>query len=244
MGVIHKYIIPISLFFCLNAGAQNLEEIINLHIEARGGLEVIRSVQTVRMIGRNQLYELDWTMMPVEISISRRGQIRIDNYWFEAFIVQYCDSSQAIWKDPNTERFEKMIPFQEEKVREMADLDGYFIDSESKGLSVELMGKGTCDNHQFWKIRLSHAKFERIVFINTETYLISKEIEFRQIQGVQTKMEKVYRDYRSISELVLPFEIETRLNGHSNSHFVFCDIQINPEFVDSLFDRKHSPLPK
>lgn len=223
---------------------QDLESLINQHVQAKGGIEAIRSMQTVRMIGRCRLYELDWTNMPVELSISREGRIRIDNYWFESFIVQYCDHSRAIWKDPNTDRFEKMPPYQEEKVREMADLEGCFLFPEKKGYTLELSGSETVDGKTCWKIQLSHARFEREVYLDAETCLIFKEIDVRLVQGVRIRSEKYYRDYRFSGACLFPYEIETRINGHSNAHYLFCDIQVNPDFFDSLFDRKHSPLPR
>ena len=95
--------------------ADELDSIIKKCIDARGGEEKIASFETIRKIGRNQLYGLDWALMPLEICISGKGQVRIDNYWFEETIVQLYDSSRAVWKDPNTKKFEPMNPYQAKK---------------------------------------------------------------------------------------------------------------------------------
>jgi len=100
-----KYIFILLFTLCLSIQsikADELDSIIKKCIDARGGLEKTCSIETIRKIGRNQLYGFDWTLMPLEICISRKGQVRIDNYWFEGTIIQLCDSSRAIWKDPNT----------------------------------------------------------------------------------------------------------------------------------------------
>jgi len=218
--------------------ANELDTIIKNCIKARGGLEKISTVETVRKIGSNRLYGLDWTLMPLEIYISRKGQVRIDNYWFEGTIIQLYDSSRAIWKDPNTKKFEPMVPYQLEKVREKSDLDGYFIDTNEKGYTLHYRGKQQLPCGECFKIIVESSNVLRDVYIDSKTFFIIKEVEQRLVGGVRIEMEKYYRDYRPVKGVYFPFDIETRIDGNTNNHYIFCNIQINPNFYDSLFNRE------
>ncbi|MBN1996579.1 hypothetical protein JW935_03435 [candidate division KSB1 bacterium] len=222
-------------------GAENkmdMDALLERHIYARGGMQALDSIQSIRMIGRNQLYGLDWTMMPLEICLSRDGKVRIDNYWFEGTIIQYCDRTKAVWKDPNTDRFEAMCEYQEQIVREWGDWYGILLHPARYGAKTELLETESTSQGMCYHVRLTTLHFDRYIFIHTQTFLIVKEVDSRLVDGVFITMEKYYNNYQVFKGVTFAMDIETSINGNPNYHYVFCDIQVNPEFFDSLFERK------
>src|SRR5215470_5528024 len=123
------------------AHAENVDDIIAKNLKARGGLDKLKSIQSLRMTGKMMIG--DGLEAPFTIELKRPKRMRIE------FTFQGMTGTQALdgdmgWaivpftgkKDP-----ERMTPDDLKEAQEQADFDGPLMDYKSKGNKVELAGK-------------------------------------------------------------------------------------------------------
>lgn len=214
-------------------------EIVNKNVEARGGLQAWRAVQTMSMEGKlgaggNQRAPVaeplpgkkmspistdqrpkDEVQLPFTMDLQRPRKERFELLFNGKKALQVFDGVNG-WKlRPYLNRTE-VEPFtaDELKVASMqADLDGYLIDYASKGTRVELDGTDKVEGRDTYKLKLTMKDGRAIhVWIDAQTFLEAKiEGQPRRLDGVEHPVEVYYRDYRTVHGLQIPFVLETNV---------------------------------
>src|SRR3974377_2120017 len=135
--------------------AQTVDEIISKNIQARAGIDKIKSVQTIRSTGtsaRGPGMEAPATMVQ-----KRADKARIEFTLQGLTAVQAYDGTDA-WqimpftgkKDP-----EAMSADDKKDIEENADIDGPLVDYKSKGNKVELLGKDKLEGTDVYKLKVT-----------------------------------------------------------------------------------------
>jgi hypothetical protein len=212
-------------------------EIVNKNIEARGGLQAWRSVQTMSMegklgVGGNQRAPVpeplpgkkmsviptdqrpkDEVQLPFTMELQRLRKERFELLFNGKKALQVFDGVNG-WKlRPYLNRLE-VEPYTPDELKiasTQAELDGYLVDYASKGSRVELDGMEKVEDHDTYKLRLTMKDGHAIhVWIDAQTFLEAKvEGQPRRLDGVEHPVEVYYRDYRIVRGLRIPFVLET-----------------------------------
>ncbi|MBV9572553.1 MAG: hypothetical protein JOY93_00755, partial [Acidobacteriales bacterium] len=135
------------------AWAQNVDDIIAKNVQARGGADKLKSVQSVKTTATMALgggMEAPGTLIQ-----KRPAFARLEFTVQGLTAVQAYDGSTA-WqvmpfmgkKDP-----EKMSADEAKEMEETADIDGPFVDYKSKGNKVELLGKVKMEGSDVYKLK-------------------------------------------------------------------------------------------
>ena len=128
-------------FLAPMAQAQTADEIVAKYVQARGGMDKLKAVKSVRMTGKMMMGP--GMEAPMVLEIQRPDKMRME------FTVQGMTGVQAYdgkvgWivmpfmgkKDPEAVPAEDVKDFQEQ-----SDIDGPLVDYKAKGKQVELLGK-------------------------------------------------------------------------------------------------------
>ena len=127
---------------------------------------------------------------------------------------------------------------------EKADLDGYLVDYAAKGTKVDLEGVDKVEGHDAYKLKLTQKDgYVQYVWVDAQSFLDVK------VSGTPRRMDSkmhnvvVYqRDFRNVQGLMIPFVLETAVDGYRETHKVNIEkVEVNPKLADSLFSK---PQPK
>ena len=217
--------------------AQSLDEVLAKYAEARGGIDKIKAVKSVRMTGTMTVGP--GLEAPITMEMKRPKNMRLEFTLQGMTGVQAYDGETA-WaimpfmgkKDPEA------LPEEQAKMaEEQADFDGVLIDSEAKGHKVELVGKEPVEGTDAYKLKVTLKNGEvRYVYLDAEYFLEIKTEGSRTVRGSQVDFEATIGDYKEVDGLMFAHSIETGAKGApQRQKITFSAIELNPDIDDSRF---------
>lgn len=224
--------------------AQTLDEIIAKSIQARGGMEKIKSLQSVRSSG---IMSLGGGMeAPGSLTQKRPNMARLEFTVQGLTAIQAYDGKDA-WqimpfmgkKDP-----EMMSADEKKEMEEDADIDGDLVDYASKGSKVELLGKDKLEGTDVYKLRVSLKNGDvKTIYLDADSFLEIKEETKRTVRGTEREIESSLGDYKDVNGLLFPFAIESGLKGSQETEkLTISKIELNVPVDDSIF-KMPAPTP-
>jgi outer membrane lipoprotein-sorting protein len=213
--------------------AQTVDDIIARNLAARGGLDKIKSVQTIKQVARlnSQGMDVNMTMYGKRPNMTRKeltmGQQRI-LYVFDgktAWTVNPLTGSNAptVITGPEVEG-----------IRQEAEFDSPFIDYKSKGYTITYVGTEDANGKKMYHLRLSaKSGAAQECYLDAETGL-----EVRTVSPSPMGMlEEEFSDYRDVQGLKMPFSVRTLQNGRRVAEITIERIEINAAVDDALFKK-------
>ena len=218
------------------APAQTVDELIARANEARGGLEKLRAVQSIRMKGKLTMgpgFEA-----PITIEMKRPRNARMEFTVQGMSGVQAYDGRQAWGISPMGSR--KPEPLPPEMARDLdnqADIDGPLVDYQAKGHKVELAGKEKVEGKDAWKLKLTLKSGDvHYVYLDAGSHLEIRNAAKRTIQSTEVELENTIGDYREVGGLLWPHSIQSGATGRPEKQTVtFESIELNPAIEDGRF---------
>jgi hypothetical protein len=215
--------------------AQTVDEIIARSLEARGGLEKLKAVQSIRMTGRVSAGDRKATMV---VEVKRPARIRVETVVDGARAVQAFDGTTAWGIPPMGTGRPETLPA--EAARAMAadfDIDGPLVDYRAKGHRVELLGKSKVGGREAYEIKvvLKTGGVEHH-FLDASSGLPMRVETKRVVRGAAVEGESEIGDYREAGGLRWPFSIRSGARGRPEKQALTVErIEINPELDDARF---------
>lgn len=231
----------VAALLIYNSDAMKERRIINAlvaqNIEARGGEDVWRAVDTLRLTGQMDLGQ--GMHVPYVIEQKRPGRMCLEFVFDDKTAVQ-CVDGQTGWK---------LLPFRgrnqpeamtEQEYSAMAggvEIDGLLFSSVEAGNKVRLAGKEVVAGRSATKLEVTlPGGAIRWVYIDDETSLDIKLETTRVISGKDRRVETFYYDWQETDGLLIPRRQETQTAGDDESHFVTVDsVLTNAPLDDARF---------
>jgi len=217
--------------------AETAEEIVAKHLAARGGLERIKAVQTMKITRTVSTFSAN---LQVVLLKKRPHSIRSEVTFPGRPATLRVLGPAGLWEvGPDGKVEERPAEMATELAELDADIDGLLVDYAQKGHSVQYNGRekvGGVDVHKLTVTLKSGAA--RQVYLDAATYLERKHvgtITLPQQGKVQTTL--TFSDYRDVGGLKLPFAVdEERSSFPVQSLSVYMDrIELDMPIDDSLF---------
>ncbi len=194
--------------------AQTVDELIQKNVEARGGLEKLKSVQSLRVTGKMTMGP--GLEAPIVLELKRPNQVRMEFVLQGMTGVQAYDG-QAGWtlmpfggrKDP-----QPMSPDELKDTEEQADIDGPLVDYKAKGHTVELVGKEKAEGTDAYKLKVTLKNGDvRYTFLDAEYFLEIRSEGRRKVRDSEVETETTYGDFKEVGGIVIPHTIEGGIKG-------------------------------
>jgi outer membrane lipoprotein-sorting protein len=219
------------------ASAQTVDDIIAKHVAARGGLEKLKAVKTMRMTGTMAVGP--GIEAPFTLETKRPNLMRVEFTLQGQTGVQAFDGKTA-WmvmpfmgkKDPEA------MPAEETKtIEEQADFDGPLVDYAAKGHTVELVGKETVEGAEAYKLKVTLKNGDvRYIYIDTEYHLEIRAEGTRTMRGTPIDFESSTGDYKEVDGMMFPHAIESGAKGMpQRQKMTIAKIELNPAIDDARF---------
>ena len=243
-------------------GKLSAAEIIEKNVSARGGLQAWRSVQSLSMTGKMEAggnnrstipmpgsksgaqmpapRPAEQIELPFVLEMKRPHKMRLELQVHGQTAVQTFDGSSG-WKVRPFLGRNTVEPFTPEEMKialMQSELDGPLVDYSAKGTKIELEGTEKVREQDAYKLKLTMKDGQiRHVWIDSQTFLDVKiDGVPRQMDGRVRPVEIYTQDYRSTGGLMLPFLIETEVQGLQPTHkMTIQSVVVNPKLDDALF---------
>jgi outer membrane lipoprotein-sorting protein len=240
-----KKLFAILLFSFLSLTAtrsQTVDGILDKYFENIGGIEKCKAIKTMKMTGQIPTPQGEFTF-----EMSRKAPnktiVTVD-VMGQKIIPQAFDGTVAWMINPFTGNSDAQI-MPEEQAKSMkldAVLEDPFIDYTVKGHEVTYEGTGDVEGtpvHILKMVRNKGKADEALstTYFDSNSYLpvMQKQKIYNEQAGDQ-EVEIYMSDYQDIGEgLMMPFNMDTRMNSQSVQAIKFTTITINQEIPDSLF---------
>jgi outer membrane lipoprotein-sorting protein len=216
--------------------AQSLDDVLEKHYEAIGGLDAWQGVQSVKLSGTMVL--MGGAMeAPITIMQKRPAKARVE------FTVQGMQGVQAYdgetaWiqmpflgsPDPEPAPAEMVS-----QMKEQADIDGPLVGWQDEGHTLELVGKEDVDGTETFKVKVTHSSGEvSHYYLDSEYYLPIKVTAVRNVQGAESEITTILGAYKEVQGLILPFSIEVT-SPMGPQVISFETIEVNVSLDDGIF---------
>ena len=183
--------------------------------------------------------------LPFTLDLKRPNKTRLEIQFAGKAAVQVYDGQHG-WKlRPFLNRTDAE-PFTRDEAKTEAardDLDGPLIGSAANGTRVEMDGTELVEGQPAYKLKVTQKNGDvKHVWIDAKTFLDVKMDGFpRHMDG---KVHNVYvyqRDFRSVQGVMIPFVMETAVEGYSDTHKMTIEkAEVNPQLNDALFAKPHA----
>jgi outer membrane lipoprotein-sorting protein len=213
------------------ASAQTVDELVAKNIEAKGGLEKLHGVQTVK-----QTSTLDMQGMTASIVVygKRPNLLRQEVKLGDQTIVNAFDGTTPWMINPlaGTDRPVVITGPQADMIRDQSSFDGPLVDYKDKGSKVELAGHETADGRAYDHLTITDKDGQvQDVYLDGTTGLEARLVT----KSAAGTFEQDLSDYRDVDGIKVPFAIRTLVNGVEQSRITVQSVTFNVDVDAGMF---------
>ncbi len=222
-------------------------QIVAKNVEARGGLEAWRKIQTMVWVGHMESMNAPQPSMPFVLQQKRPNKTRFELMTMNQRSVRVFDGTHG-WKmrperggSPDVQAF---TPQELKFARDAQVIDGPLIDSAAKGNTVRLLGAEKIEGRNAYRVDVHLASGEhQTLWIDAETFL---EVRLDRMSfsssGMPGMATVFYRNYQTVEGLQIPSMLEIGTGSGKQPDRMFIEkISLNETLGDRTFDRPGMP---
>lgn len=218
--------------------APTLDELVAKNIEAKGGAEALRALQSLKLNGKMIVNEGQLQFAYAQTK-KRPGEVRSEFAIQGMTAVQAYDGKEG-WKispfqgrkDP-----EKMSSDDAKSMIEDAEIDGPLVDWKAKESTLEYLGREDVDGTSAYKIKVVRKNGDvNFVYLDPDHFLEIRILTQRIRHGAQEEVETDVGDYEKIGGVFVPFSIEAGRKGDPDKQKIVIEkAEANVPVDDAIF---------
>lgn len=217
--------------------AQSVSDIVSKSLDARGGIEKIKSVQSQRLTG--QIFFGEGSANPFVVSFERPGKIREEININDKNILEINNGKEGWVINPfsGSDDARAMNDDELRNTASSADMDGPLVDYKEGKNQIEYVGIENVEEKPAFKLLVKQKNGQtRYDYIDTTTFLESKWEGSILNNGQQQQSESFFHNYKSVDGIMYAYEIVSDSPGGTNKQKItFGKIEIDPKLDDSVF---------
>lgn len=213
------------------ARAQNLDEIVNKHIEAIGGKENWEKIKSMRVFSTMKAQGADIKFTTVQIDKkAMRQDISVMGMTGYSIIQNTEGWYYYPWQGHT--KAEAMTPDDLKNSQDDLNILDEFLIYKELGRTMEYYGMDDIDGTECHKIKMTGKNDKEVTFyIDPDTYMIIKRTEKVRSNGKETENSVFFSDYKKINEGIVLAMSTAGGWGESET----TKLEINPAIDESLF---------
>jgi len=197
----------IGFAFAALLPAQTAEELVAKNIQARGGLEKLRAIQTLRMSGRLQ----EGSFMAQLGQDAKAPDLLRQVITLQGMnMIQAYDGTSGWQISPFSGRKDPELVGEEELrgLQEEADFYGPLVDYQAKGNTIEYLGHDTVDGDDAFRLKVTLKNGDIVYYyLDPETFL---EIRVEKQMFIHGSVRESYTEmgaYKLVAGVYFPFSL-------------------------------------
>ena len=245
MTAIRSILAGVLCFMSWSAVAQTAEELVAKNLQAKGGLDKIKAIKSIRMTGN---FDAGGFKATVGAESKRPNMVR-DTFSVQGMTqVQAYDGSSGWQISPFGGRKDPEL-MGEDDVRglaEEADFDGPLVDAQAKGNKIEYLGHDQVDGDDAYKLKVTLKNGDIFYYyLDPDTY-IEIQVEKQQfIRGSVRESVTVMGSFKPVNGVMYPFFMESgpKNNPDARGKITVTKIEANVPIDDGAFKMPAAPAP-
>ena len=217
------------------AGAVDADEIIAKNIEATGGLEKIKAIQTAKFTGKFLAQGME---LPFVMTQRRPDRLRIEVEVMGMTMVQCYDGTKGWSINPMTGSPDPqpMSEVENKSFALQADMDGVLVDYRDKGYTVEYLGESDVEGTAAHQLRVDTKQGTvNDIFIDKEYFMAIKVHSKVTVDAAEFESDSFMSDFKEVDGTVIPFAIETRMGETVVNQVMIEKVEYGVAVQDSIF---------
>src|SRR5215475_2411211 len=217
--------------------AQTADELVNKNIEAKGGLDKLKAVKSVRQAGK---FDLGGGFIARVSQENMRPNLVREEFTLQGMTaVQAFDGSTG-WQIQPFQGHKDPELMGEDDLRDMqldSDFDGALVDYKEKGNTVEFLGHDVVDGDDALRLKCTLKNGDIIYYyLDPDTFLeIRKEIQ-QTIRGAVRERVVDLGSYKPVNGVMYPFSIATGSKSNPGAQTLTVEkLEVNTALDNSLF---------
>lgn len=236
-----RFLLSLLLFSVVSsAHALTAEELVQKNIDARGGLEALRAINSLKTSGRLAFSQGDFSMELGYVSLARRDA-RLRNELSMQGLTQvtgYAGGDAWIINPFQGRRDPERISAEDAKDFEVnADLDGPLVDWREKGHRLEYLGTEDIDGTEAHKLKVTLKNGDiQYRYLDPDYFLEILVVDQMLRRGIRRELETELGNYEKVNGVYIPFAMETGPRGQPRGQkLVIEKAEPNVPMDDALF---------
>ena len=209
---------------------------------SQGGTGAIVKKSRADAAAANKSAPAAQVQLPFTLEIKRPHKSRLEIEFAGKTAVQLFDGASG-WKLRPFLNRDDYEPFTAEEAKASAgqgEFEGPLVDYAAKGTRVELEKVEPVDGHDAYKLKLTMKDGSvQHMWIDSRSFLdVKVEGLPRRMDGRMHPVFVYQRDFRTVQGLMLPFVVETAVDGYPNTHKMTIEkVTLNPKLDDAVFSK-------
>jgi photosystem II stability/assembly factor-like uncharacterized protein len=217
-----------------------VDELVARHIAARGGLDKLRALKSIRLTGTARFSEDEFTIeASYGLAQKRPGNIRVEVTFQGLTGVDAYDGKEMWSTEPWEGRRDAFRRSADEtkELAHLADIEGPLVDWREKGHRVDYLGTEEIDGSPAHKLRVVMKDGDvEYHYLDPDTMLEIRIVYERRVRGVERVVESDVGDYEQVAGVWVPFAIDSGKKGRPRSDHVALErAEPNVDLDDALF---------
>jgi hypothetical protein len=240
LGMRRNFLILLTVLYCsLLASSQTAEELVDKNIQAKGGMEKIKAIKTVRMTGKMDGPNIP----PAEVSQENmRPNLVRETFSIQGMTaVQAYDGSTGWQIQPFGGKKDPML-MGDDDMRDIlidADFDGPMVDYREKGNRVEYLGHDVVDGDDALRLKVTLKNGDIVYYyLDPDTYLEIRKETQEFIRGSIRENLIDLGSYKQAGGVMFPFSVASGPKNDPSSwqYVTYEKVEVNvpletPEFA-------------
>lgn len=226
----------LAALLCLSsaASAQTVDEIVAKNLAAKGGIEKLKSIQSIRSTGTMSAQGQTVTVLLVS---KRPNLTRQEIVMAGQTMLMVFDGTKARMINPMVSTTPVDVqPEQLEMIKDQSDIDGPLVDYKTKGYQIDFVGAESPDGKLVLHLRVQRKALPvQDLYLDSVTFLEAKVSTTVPGSGV---IETQFGDYRAVEGMTMPFSIKTVAAGMTLNEMKLTKIELNVPIDDAIFTIK------
>jgi hypothetical protein len=230
--------------FAQNKSQFTADELVAKNVEAKGGTNALRDLQTLRLAGKMLVQQGQIELSYLQIK-KRPDEVRSEASLQGMTQIEAYDGKEG-WKvspffgrkDP-----ERMSADDVKALVEDAEMDGPLVDWKAKGSTVEYLGTEDVDGTPAHKLKVTRKNGDvSLVYLDPDHFLEIRVLTQRTRHGAYEEVETDLGDYEKAAGVFVPTSIEFGRKGSPDKQRIIIDkVEGNVPVDDGIF---HFPAAK
>lgn len=218
---------------CFSSFSQTADEVINKHIEAIGGAEAWKKVNSLKMEGTMQVQgaEVAVTQTVLHNKGSRQD---ISIMGMTGYLIVTPTQGWNYMPFQGQQAPEAMTAEDLTESQEQMDAQGSLINYAAKGHSVEYLGKDDVDGTECYKLKVNKKSGSpETMYFEIKTNYLIKSVAVRKANGQEAEVATSYSNYEKLPEGIVVAKSMTLPFGELN----ISKITINGAVDEAIFKK-------
>jgi hypothetical protein len=226
------------ILVAVSAQAMTADELVNKNVAARGGMDGLQAIKSLRLSGKMIVGGFGAEIDAVQI-YKRPGAYRFEGTLQGMTMVQSYDGKEA-WrispfqgrKDP-----ERTSADDAKELAEQADFDGSWVNAGAKGNKLDYLSTEDVDGTEAHKLKVTLANGDvEYVYFDPDAFLVIRTLKQRTVRGVELREETDYSDYEKVNGTFVAFSTSSGNAGDTQrTKFTVDKADANASVDDATF---------